>query len=187
MGILNNFLNIRPARHSESSTTSGVGKEEFMDWAAMTQEQRGYYSALTMSKDLRGAGLTFRCKTNSPKIKFTLSMPGELDKYIFETNKKYKIRLQFDNMVVLYAYIHAYKQKHATFIDISDKFFENMSDSQSLRIEFIGEGGKKITTKFSLKGASSAIESAIARCNEQKIQLCSWFMSTAHHAEVSSS
>ncbi|MFV1975917.1 MAG: hypothetical protein ACC651_09225 [Candidatus Scalindua sp.] len=187
MGILNNFLNNRLTRFSESSTTSGIGKEEFMDWSAMTQEQGGYFSALTMSRNLRGAALSFRCKPNSPKKIFTLSMSGESDKYLFETNKRYKVRLQFGNMVVLYATLHAYKPKHATIVDISEKFIENMSDSQRLKIEFVGEDGKNISVKFSLKGAASSIDSTIERSNEHKIQINSWLMSTAHHVEVPNS
>ena len=48
MGLLNNLHFRKLAGQSESITTSGVGKEEFLDWSATTQEQRGYYSALTM-------------------------------------------------------------------------------------------------------------------------------------------
>ncbi len=187
MGLLNNLLNIkRRSGHSESSTPSGIGKEEFLDWAAVTQGQKGCYSALTIAKNLKGAGLTFRCKTNSPQKIFTLSLSGKSESYLFEINRKYKIRLKFDNTVVLYAYLHAYRTKHATIIGISDKIIENMSDSQSLKIDFISQTGKNITTKFSLKGASVAINSAIARSNEEKVQICSWLMSTAHHAEVPS-
>lgn len=167
MGLLSSLRNTKLTRLSGSTTTSGVGKEEFLDWAAMTEEQQGYYSALTMCKNLRGAGLTFRLRTQDRIKMFTLSLSGKTDKYFFEMHKKYKIRLQFDNSVMMYAYLHAYEQRHATIIDISDEFLENVSDSQSLEIEFVGESGKKVTTKFSLKGASSAIESTIARCNEQ--------------------
>ena len=180
MGLLNNLRFRKLARQSESSTTSGVGKEEFLDWSAMTQEQKGYYSALTMSKNLHGAGLTFRCRTSDPLKMFTLSMSGKNNNYLFAIDKRYKIRLQFDNAIVMYAYMHAYKQKHASIVDISEQFLENIYDSQNLKIEFIGESGKKITTKFSLKGASSAIESAIARSKEHQMQISSWFMSTAH-------
>lgn len=180
MRLLNNLRFNKLVRHSESSTTSGVGKEEFMDWSAMTQEQSGYYSALTMSRNLQGAGLTFRCRIKDPLKMFTLSMSGRNDQYLFEIGKRYKLRLQFDNSIVLYTYMHAYKQKHATIVDVSGRFLENILDSQNVKIEFIGERGNKITTKFSLKGASSAIESVIARSNEHKLQINSWFMSTAY-------
>ena len=180
MGLLNKLYFRKLARQSESSTTSGVGKEEFLDWSAMTQEQRGYYSALTMSKNLHGSALTFRCRISDPLKMFSLSMSGKNDKYLFAIDKRYKIRLQFDNTIVMYAYLHAYKQKHATIVDITENFLENIRDSQSLKIEFIGQSGKKITTKFSLKGASSAIESVIARSKEQQLKICSWLMSTAY-------
>jgi hypothetical protein len=180
MRLLDKLLNKGLSRNSESSTTSGVGKQEFMDWATMTQQQRGYFSALTMSRDLRGAGLTFRVKAQNLQKMFTLSMPGKTDESVFLANKRYKIRLQFDNAVIMYAHLHAYKHKHATIVDVSDDFLENVIDSQKLKIEFIGETGKKITTKFSLKGAASAIQSAIARCNEEKAQINTWFLSTSH-------
>ncbi|MFV1976948.1 MAG: hypothetical protein ACC651_14470, partial [Candidatus Scalindua sp.] len=108
----------------------------------------------------------------------------ESDKYLFEIDKRYKVRLHFDNMVVLYASLHAYKPKHASILDISEKFIENVSDSRRLKIEFIGEDGNKISAKFSLKGAASAIEATIERSHKQNIQINSWFTSTAHHAEV---
>lgn len=180
MRLLNNLRFNKLVRHSESSTTSGVGKEEFMDWSAMTQEQSGYYSALTMSRNLQGAGLTFRCRIKDPLKMFTLSMSGKNDKHLFEIGKKYKIRLQFDNTIIIYAYMHAYKQKHATIFDISDKLIENMVDSKSLKLEFIGQQEKKIITKFSLKGASSAIESVIARCDVHKAQFSTCFLCTTH-------
>lgn len=180
MGLLNRLCLNKLARHSESSTTSGVGKEEFMDWSAMTQEQKGYYSALTMSRNLHGAGLTFRCRINDPLKIFTLSMSGKKNKHLFEVGKRYKLRLQFDSTIIMYAYLHAYKHKHATIVDVSEEFLENILDSECLKIQFIGERGKKITTKFSLKGASSAIESVIARSNEHKLRISSWFMSTAY-------
>ena len=173
MGLLRNLRNKSLIRQPESTTTSGVGKEEFMDWAAMIEEQLGYYSALTMSRNLRGAGLTFRCRSQDQFEVFTLSMSGQTDKYHFETDKKYKTRFQFDNSVILYAYLHAYKQEHAIIIDVSDDFLENIYDSQNLKIEFTGEGGKKVAVKFSLKGASSAIKSTIERGNEQKSQVSS--------------
>ena len=88
--------------------------------------------------------------------------------------------MQFDNTIIMYAYLHAYKYKHASIVDISEKFLENIYDSQNLKIEYIAESGKKVTTNFSLKGASTAIESAIARSKEHQMQISSWFMSTAH-------
>ena len=179
MGLLNNLRFRKLARQSESSTTSGVGKEEFLDWSAMTQEQRGYYSALTMSRNLHGAGLTFRCRISDPLKMFTLSMSGKNDKYLFAIDKRYKIRVQFDNAIIMYAHLHAYKQKHATIVDLSEKFLENIYDSESLKIEYIGERGKKIKTTFSLRGASTAIDSVIARSKEHQMQISSWFMSTA--------
>jgi len=180
MGLLNNLRFKKLARQSESSTTSGVGKQEFLDWSAMTEEQRGYYSALTMSKNLHGAGLTFRCRISDPLKMFTLSMSGKNDKHLFAIDKRYKIRLQFDNTIIMYAYLHAYKHKHATIVDISENFLENIYESQSLKIEYIGESGKKITTRFSLKGASTAIESVLARSKEHQMQISTWFMNTAH-------
>lgn len=177
MGLLRKIRNKGLTQLSESTTTSGIGKQEFMDWAAMTEEQSGYYSALTMSRNLRGAGLTFRCKSRDASKKFTLSMSGSRDKYFFKIDKNYRIRLQFDNSVILYANLHAYKQKHATILDVSEDLLENIFDSKKLKIEFIGESNKKVTIYFSLKGASSAIESVIARCGDQKSQVNTWFTS----------
>ena len=173
MGLLNNLHFRKLAGQSESITTSGVGKEEFLDWSATTQEQRGYYSALTMSKNLHGAGLTFRCRISDTLKMLTLSMSGKNDNYLFAVNRRYKIRVQFDNTIIMYAYLRAYKQKHATIVDLSEEFLETIYDSQSLKVEYIGERGKKITTKFSLIGASVAIESVIARCKEHQMQISS--------------
>jgi len=181
MGIINNLLFNRLTQFSESNTSSGIGKEEHLDWSAMTEAQQGYYSALTMSRNLHGAALSFRCKPDSPNRAFTLSMLGESDKYYFKTNKRYKIRLQFDNMVVIYAHINAYKPKHATILDISDKFFDNIADSQGLKVEFTGENEKKISMKFSLKGAFSAIKSTMERANKDQLQVNFWLLSTSSH------
>ncbi len=86
--------------------------------------------------------------------------------------------------VIEYGYMHkgllVNEQKHATIVDVSDELLENIFDSNRLKIEFISESGKKVTTKFSLKGASSAIESAIARCNEHRSQTSTWHLSTSY-------
>ena len=170
MGLLS-FVRDKKIATLSQSTTSGVGKDVYTDWVAMTEEQGGYYSALTMSKNLYGAGLTFRCKTSDQKKMICLSISEKADKYFFELGKRYKLRLQFDNSIVLYAYMRAYKQRHATIIDISDEFIHNLFDSENLKIQYIGDNGKKITMKFSLKGSHSAIASSIARAKQQKEEI----------------
>ena len=165
MGLLNNVFHKKLSQYSDSSTTSGVGKELFDDWAAMTEEQQGYFSALTMSKNIRGAALSFRCRSKDHLEMFTLSMSGKSNKYFFEKDKIYKARLHFDNSIIIYASLHAYKEKHAVIADISDEFLENLFDSERLDIEFNGEDNKKVAVKFSLKGAGPAIESSIERCS----------------------
>jgi len=165
MGLLSNVFHNTLSQYSDSSTTSGVGKEHFEDWAAMTEEQGGFYSALTMSKNIRGAALSFRCRSKDRIEMFTLSISGKSNKYFFEKDRKYKVRLQFDNSIIIYASLQAYKEKHAVLADISDEFLENLFDSEGLEFEFRGEGNKKIAVKFSLKGATRAIESSIERCS----------------------
>jgi hypothetical protein len=169
MGLLNNVFQNKLSQYSDTSTTSGVGKEHFDDWAAMTEEQQGYFSALTMSKNIRGAALSFRCRSKDYLEIFTLSISGKSDKYFFEKGKKYKVRLHFGNSIIIYASLQAYKEKHAVITDISDEFLENLFDSESLKIEFHGEGNKIVTAKFSLKGARRAIESSIERCSNSLI------------------
>jgi hypothetical protein len=165
MGLLSNILHNKLSQFSDTSTTSGVGKEHFDDWTAMTEEQQGYYSALTMSKNISGAALSFRCRSKDHMEMFTLSMSGKSDKYFFEKNKNYKVRLHFGNSIIIYTSLHAYKEKHAVIADVTDEFLENLFDSKSLEIEFSGEGSKKVAVKFSLKGATRAIESSIERCS----------------------
>ena len=167
MGLLSYVRDKRIATLSQS-TASGVGKDVYTDWVAMTEEQGGYYSALTLSKNLRGVGLTFRCKTSDQKKMICLSISEKADKYFFEPGKRYKLRLQFDNSIVLYAHMRAYKQRHATIIDISDEFIHNLFDSENLKLQYLGDSGKKITVKFSLKGSAPAINSSIARAKQHE-------------------
>lgn len=164
MGLLNNVLHFKSSQFSDSSTSSGIGKEHFDDWTAMTEEQQGYFSALTMSKNTRGAALSFRCRSKDHLEMFTLSMSGKSHKYIFEKDKQYKARLHFDNSIIMYASLHAYKMKHAVIADVTDEFLENLFDSNSIKIEFYGEDSKKTAVLFSLKGATPAIKSSIERC-----------------------
>ena len=165
MGLLNNILNFKSSQYSDASTTSGIGKEQFDDWAAMTEEQQGYFSALTMSKNIRGAALSFRCRAKDKLEMFTLSMSGKSNHYIFEKGRHYKARLNFENSIILYASLHAYKEKHAVVADVTNEFLENLFDSEGLQIEFYGEDNKIIVAKFSLKGATRAIESSLERCS----------------------
>lgn len=170
MGLLS-YLHVRKIARLSQSTTSGIGKDLYDDWAAMTEEQGGYYSALTMSKNLRGAGLTFRCKARDQQKIICLSISEKTDKYFFVPGKRYKLRLQFKNSIVLYAYMHAYQQRHATLIDISDDFIHNIIDSENLKLQYLGDNEKKITMKFSLKGSALAINATIARANEHKEEI----------------
>lgn len=164
MSLLNNILHFKSSQYSDSSTTSGIGKEHFDDWVAMTEEQQGYFSALTMSKNTRGAALSFRCRSKDRLEMFTLSMSGKSDQFIFEKDRHYKARLHFDNSIIMYASLHAYKEKHAVIADVTDELLGNLFDSKGIKIEFYGEGNKKIDVLFSLKGATPAIESSIERC-----------------------
>ncbi|MEA1888543.1 MAG: hypothetical protein U9N50_02005 [Pseudomonadota bacterium] len=167
MGLLS-FLRDKKTAQLSQSTVSGVGKDLFDDWAAMTEEQGGHYSALTMSKNVHGVGLTFRCRTRDMQKMISLCISEKADKYFFELGKKYKVRLQFENSIVIYAYMRAYKQRHATIVDIMDEFIHNIFDSDKLKLQYLGDNGKKITMKFSLKGSTPAINSTIARTRQQK-------------------
>ncbi len=162
MGLLS-YLRDRKTEHLSQSTVSGIGKEMHEDWAAMTEIQGGYYSALTMSKNIHGAGLTFRCKAKEGRKIISLSISEKTDKYFFELGKRYKIRLQFDNSIVIYAYMHAYKHRHACIEDITEEFTHNLFDSEHLKLQYLGDNKKKVTMKFSLKGSNSAINATIAR------------------------
>jgi len=165
MGLLS-YLRDRKTEHLSQSTVSGVGKEMFADWAAMTEVQGGYYSALTMSKNIHGAGLTFRCKAKEDRKIISLSISEKTDKYFFELGKKYKIRLQFDNSIVIYAYMFAYKHRHASIEDITEEFIHNLFDSENLKLQYLGDNKKKVTMKFSLKGSTAAINATIARAKD---------------------
>ena len=162
MGLLN-YLRDKKASHLSQSTVSGIGKESHINWAAMTEEQGGFYSALTMSKNIHGAGLTFRCKTKEDQKMFSLSISEKTDKYFFELGKRYKIRLQFDNSIVLYAYMFAYKHRHASIEDITEDFIHNLFDSENLKLQYLNDNKKKVTMKFSLKGSTSAINATVMR------------------------
>ena len=167
MGLLS-YLRDKKTANMSQSTTSGIGKDLYDDWAAMTEEQGGYYSALTMSKNLGGVGLTFRCRPKDQVKMLSLSIAEKANKYYFEPGKRYKVRLQFDNSIVLYGYMHAYKQRHVTIVDIVDDFIHNLFDSENLRLQYLGDNGKKITVKFSLKGSTPAINSSIARAKQHE-------------------
>ena len=162
MGLLNYFKDRKDANLSQS-TVSGVGKEMHADWAAMTEQQGGFYSALTMSKNIHGAGLTFRCKTKDQSKKISLSISEKTEKYYFELGKRYKVRLQFDNSIVLYAYMFAYKHRHASIEDITEDFTHNLFDSENLKLQYLGDNKKKVTMKFSLKGSNTAINATTTR------------------------
>jgi len=165
MGLLS-FLRDRKEEHLSQSTVSGVGKDIHEDWAAMTEVQGGFYSALTMSKNIHGAGLTFRCKANDERKIISLSISEKTEKYFFELGKKYKIRLQFDNSIVIYAYMFAYKHRHASIEDITEDFIHNLFDSENLKLQYLGDNKKKVTMKFSLKGSTAAINATIKRAKD---------------------
>ena len=165
MGLLNKVFHLKSSQYSDSSTTSGVGKEHFDDWTAMTEEQRGYFSALTMSKNISGAALSFRCRSKDRLEMFTLSISGKSKKHTFEKGRRYKVRLRFGNSIIIYASLHAYEEKHAVIADVTDEFLENLFDSKSIEIEFYDEETKKVSIHFSLKGAASAIETSTEHCN----------------------
>ena len=168
MGLLSYLRDKKSASLMYQSTTSGIGKDLYDDWAAMTEAQGGYYSALTMSKNLQGVGLTFRCRPSDQLKVLSLSIAEKADKYYFEPGKRYKVRLQFDNSIVLYGYMHAYKQRHVTIDNIVDDFIHNLFDSENLKLQYLGDNGKKITVKFSLKGSTPAINSSIARAKQHE-------------------
>ncbi|MFW2439948.1 MAG: hypothetical protein ACN4GR_11305 [Arenicellales bacterium] len=170
MGLLSYVRDKRIASLSQS-TASGVGKDVYTDWVAITEEQGGYYSALTISKTLHGVGLAFRCKTSDQKKMICLSISDKAEKYFFRPGNRYKIRVQFENSIVIYTYMRAYKQRHATIIDIMDDFTHNIFDSEKLKLQYLGDSGKKITMKFSLKGSAAAINSTIARAKQHKEEI----------------
>ena len=188
MGLLSNLRSKTLGKLSELSTvtttTSGIGKEDFMDWTAMTEKQGGYFSALTLARNLSGAALTFRCRPNDPAMLFCLSISKKSDKHLFDKGVMYKIRIQFDDSIVIYAHLNAYKEKHAVILGVADQLMEHLHDSTSLKIEFIGKGNKKVTTKFSLKGAASAIDATIARSEEDKEETVPWFLATGTMPEM---
>lgn len=164
MGLLN-FLRIRtPGRMSESSTSSGVGKTNFGDWAATTNEEKGYFSAYSFAKNIQGAGLIFRCKTKNSQKVLSLSIPGKGNRYFFEPGNSYKARLLFGNSVVLYASLRAYQKKYVEFLDITNEILENMNDSDCIKIDVTGEKNAVVSVHFSLDGASTAISSVIDHC-----------------------
>jgi hypothetical protein len=165
MGLLS-YLRDKKTAHLSQSTVSGVGKEMHEDWAAMTEQQGGFYSALTMSKNIHGAGLTFRCKSKDQSKLFCLSISEKTEKRFFELGKRYKVRLQFDNSIVLYAYMFAYKHRHASFEDITEDFIHNLFDSENLRLQYLDDNKKKVTMKFSLKGSHSAINTTSTRAKD---------------------
>ena len=105
----------------------------------------------------------------------------ELSNYekLFDENKTYKVRLQFSNSIVLYGHLNAYKEKHAMILGVADQMMENIAESAWIKIEFVGVGGKKFTTKFSLRGAMDAIEAVIARANQDKPEENPWFLSAS--------
>jgi hypothetical protein len=72
--------------------------------------------------------------------------------------------LKFSNSVVLYAKLHAYKERHAIILGVNEGILENLADSEKLCLEFVAENEKKYTLKFSLTGAPEAINSATSRC-----------------------
>ena len=166
MGLLD-FIKEKKSTHMSQSTTSGVGKDLHLDWAAMTEEQGGFFSALTMSKNLHGAGLTFRCKTKDLQKKLCVSFSEKAYKHHFDVSKRYKVRFQFNNSIVLYAYMFPYKPRHAYIHDVVDEFIHNLFDSDTLKLQYLGNDNKKVTMKFSLKGATPAINASIARANEE--------------------
>ena len=170
MGLLS-FVRDKKIATLSQSTASGVGKDVYTDWVAMTEEQGGYYSALTLSKNLYGAGLIFRCKTSDQKKMICLSISDKAEKYFFWPGKRYKVRVQFENSIVIYAYMRAYKQRHATIVDIMDDFIHNIFDSEKLKLQYLGDNGKKITMKFSLKGSTAAINSTIVRAKQHKEEI----------------
>ncbi len=165
MGLLS-YLRDKKTAHLTQSTVSGIGKEMHEDWAAMTEIQGGYYSALTMSKNIHGAGLTFRCRAKDQLKIISLSISEKTDKYFFELGKRYKIRLQFDNSIVLYAYMFAYKHRHASIENITEDFIHNLFDSENLKLQYLGDNKKKVTMKFSLKGSHSAINATATRAKD---------------------
>lgn len=181
MGLLNNLRNKTIGRLSELSTvttTSGTEKEMFRDWVAMTEEQGGYFSAFTMSKNLAGAALAFRCRPDDPARLFCLSISRKSDKHLFDMNGMYKARIQFDNSIVIYAHLNAYKEKHAIILGVADQLMEHLNDSSSLKIEFIGKGKKKFTARFSLKGAADAVNATMARREIDSDDIAPWFLRT---------
>ena len=165
MGLLD-YLRDKKTAHLSQSTVSGVGKEIHADWAAMTEIQGGFYSALTRSKTIHGAGLTNRCKAKEDRKVISLSISEKTDKYYFELGKRYKIRLQFDNSIVIYAHMFAYKHRHASIEAITEEFIHNLFDSGNLKLQYLGDNKKKVTMKFSLIGSNSAINSTIARAEK---------------------
>jgi len=165
MSLLDYFRNKSYGQLSQS-TTSGIGKEMHGEWAAMTEEQGGFYSALTMSKNIHGAGLTFRCRTKDQQRMINLSISDKSEKYFFELGKRYKIRLQFSNSIVIYTYMNAYKHRHARFEDITEDFITNIFDSEHLKLQYLGDNKKKVTMKFSLDGATAAINTTLTRAEE---------------------
>jgi hypothetical protein len=182
MGFLNNIKSIGLGKLAElssmsvHSTTSGIGKDTYQDWHAMTSAQRGYFSALTMARNLQGAALTFRCRPNDPQHILSLSISKKSDKQLFEENKTYKVRMEFSNTIILYGHLNAYKEKHAMILGVSSEFMENITDSSWVKLQFVGAGGKKFTTRFSLNGAQKAIEAVIARADEEQQQDSPWFL-----------
>ena len=169
MGLLRYLKDRKEESSSMSrSTTSGVGKDIHLSWAAMTEEQGGFFSALTMAKNLHGAGLAFRCKSNDLQKKLNISFSEKMQQYHFNVQKRYKVRFQFSNSIVLYAYMFPYTPRHAYIHDIVDEFVHNLFDSDNLELQYIGDNKKKVTMKFSLKGSRPAINATITRATEQQ-------------------
>jgi hypothetical protein len=164
-GFLDFFLHKKTAQFSQS-TTSGIGKDIFEDWASMTEDQGGFFSAYTMSRNLQGTALAFRCRTTDKDQMLHLSYSSKMLKYHFKPGKRYKVRFQFSNSIVLYAYMYAYKERHAKILNIADEFIQNIFDSEHLKLQYLNDNNKKVTIKFSLKGALPAINVTISRTED---------------------
>ena len=89
-----------------------------------------------------------------------------MPKYFFQPGKRYKVRFQFSNSIVLYAYMFAYKDRHAHIINVVDDFMQNLFDSEQLKMQYLNDSNKKVTIKFSLKGATPAINITTSRAED---------------------
>jgi hypothetical protein len=165
LGFLDFLLHKKSSQFSHS-TSSGVGKDVYDDWQAMTEIQGGFFSAMTMARNLPGTALAFRCRAKDLEQMLHLSYSDKMQKYFFELGKRYKVRMQFSNSIVLYTYMYAYKQRHGTILNITDEFTHNLFDSEHLKLQYLADNNKKITLKFSLKGAKPAVNSTTARTRD---------------------